>query len=85
MKYQNRFSYGFAPETGKKADLMFVQHMLASCKKTGKVVVVMPHGVLFRGGKEKEIREAMLKADVLEGVISFLHSYSMERVFRHVL
>jgi type I restriction enzyme M protein len=70
MKYQSRFAYGFTPETGKKADLMFVQHMLASCKKNGKVVVVMPHGVLFRGGKEKEIREAMLKADVLEGVIS---------------
>ncbi len=70
MQYSSRFSYGFAPETGKKGDLMFVQHMLASCKKTGKVVVVMPHGVLFRGGKEKEIRENMLKADVLEGVIS---------------
>jgi len=70
MQYASRFSYGFAPEDGKKADLMFVQHMLASCKKTGKVVVVMPHGVLFRGGKEKEIRENMLKADVLEGIIS---------------
>ncbi len=70
MQYKSRFSYGFAPETGKKGDLMFVQHMLASCKKTGKVVVVMPHGVLFRGGKEKEIRENMLKADVLEGLIS---------------
>ncbi len=70
MQYVSRFSYGFAPETGKKGDLMFVQHMLASCKKNGKVVVVMPHGVLFRGGKEKEIRENMLKADVLEGIIS---------------
>jgi type I restriction enzyme M protein len=30
MKFQNRFAYGFAPETGKKADLMFVQHMIAS-------------------------------------------------------
>ena len=70
MQYTSRFSYGFAPETGKKGDLMFVQHMLASCKRTGKVVVVMPHGVLFRGGKEKEIRENMLKADVLEGIIS---------------
>ena len=49
---------------------MFVQHMLASCDKKGKVVVVMPHGVLFRGGKEKDIREGMLKADVIEGVIS---------------
>lgn len=69
MKYTSRFPYGFAPETGKKADLMFVQHMLASCKKKGRVVVVMPHGVLFRGGKEKEIREGMLKADVIEGII----------------
>lgn len=70
MKRAERFAYGFTPETGKKADLMFVQHMLASCKRTGKVVVVMPHGVLFRGGKEKEIREGMLRADVLEGIIS---------------
>lgn len=70
MQFTNRFGYGFAPETGKKADLMFVQHMLASCKRTGKVVVVMPHGVLFRGGKEKEIREKMLHADMLEGIIS---------------
>ncbi|MCR6640490.1 MAG: type I restriction-modification system subunit M [Sporocytophaga sp.] len=70
IKLSNRFPYGFAPETGKKADLMFVQHMLASCKRTGKVVVVMPHGVLFRGGKEKEIREGMLRSDVLEGIIS---------------
>jgi type I restriction enzyme M protein len=70
MKHPERFIHGFAPETGKKADLMFVQHMLASCKDTGKVVVVMPHGVLFRGGKEKEIRESMLKADIIEGIIS---------------
>ena len=70
MKHKERFPYGFAPEDGKKADLMFVQHMLASCHKKGKVVVVMPHGVLFRGGKEKDIREGMLKADVIEGVIS---------------
>jgi type I restriction enzyme M protein len=69
VKYPSRFPYGFAPETGKKADLMFVQHMLSSCKKNGRVVVVMPHGVLFRGGKEKEIREGMLKADVIEGII----------------
>ena len=70
MQYASRFAYGFAPETGKKADLMFVQHMLASCQKDGKVVVVMPHGVLFRGGKEREIQEGMLRADVLEGIIS---------------
>lgn len=70
LRHPERFAYGFAPDTGKKADLMFVQHMLASCQPGGKVVVVMPHGVLFRGGKEKEIREGMLAADVLEGIIS---------------
>lgn len=69
VQYASRFSHGWAPETGKKADLMFVQHMLASCKRNGKVVVVMPHGVLFRSGKEKEIRESLLRSDLLEGII----------------
>lgn len=81
MKRPERFAYGFLPESGKKADLMFVQHMLSVCKPNGKVVVIMPHGVLFRGGKEKEIRRLMLtglnadgteagvRRDVLEGVI----------------
>ena len=72
MKHPERFRYGFAPETGKKADLMFVQHMLASLKSTGKMAVVMPHGVLFRGGKEKEIRQKMLtdNGGVIEAIIS---------------
>jgi len=41
----------------EKADLMFVQHMLASLKPDGHMATIMPHGVLFRGGKEKLIRE----------------------------
>ncbi|MGH0680009.1 type I restriction-modification system subunit M [Bacillus luti] len=69
MEFTERFRYGSAPETGKKADLMFIQHMLSSCKRDGKVVVVMPHGVLFRGGKEKEIREGMINDNVIEGII----------------
>lgn len=69
MLFESRFKYGFLPENGKKADLMFVQHMLASCKDTGRIVVVMPHGVLFRGRKEKEIRQKMIEDDVIEGVI----------------
>jgi type I restriction enzyme M protein len=56
-----RFQYGYAPQTGKKADLMFLQHMLASLKPTGRGAVVMPHGVLFRGRKEKDIRKNLLK------------------------
>lgn len=72
MQHPERFVYGFAPETGKKADLMFVQHMLACLKPTGKMAVVMPHGVLFRGGKEKEIRRGMLadNGSVIEAIIS---------------
>lgn len=70
LTYTDRFAYGYAPETGKKADLMFVQHMIHCTTREGKVVVVMPHGVLFRGGKEQEIRKKMLEADILEGIIS---------------
>lgn len=69
MQHKERF-FGFTPEKGKKADLMFVQHMLASCKPTGKVAVVMPHGVFFRGGKEKEIRIELIKRDVIEGIVA---------------
>jgi len=64
-----RFQYGHAPQTGKKADLMFLQHMLASLKPTGRGAVVMPHGVLFRGRKEKDIRRNLIKAGVIEAII----------------
>jgi len=61
MKCQNRFVYGWAPQTGKKADLMFVQHMIASTKPDGMMITVMPHGVLFRGGAEKTIRKGIIR------------------------
>jgi type I restriction enzyme M protein len=60
----------WCPETGKKADLMFVQHMLASLKADGHMATIMPHGVLFRGGKEKLIRELLITDDVIEAIIS---------------
>jgi type I restriction enzyme M protein len=49
MQAPGRF-HVFMPEKGKKADLMFVQHMLAVLKADGKMATIMPHGVLFRGG-----------------------------------
>jgi type I restriction enzyme M protein len=70
MKFQNRFAYGWAPETGKKADLMFVQHMVASLKNQGRMATVMPHGVLFRGSNEKLIRQKMVDANLIEAIIS---------------
>ena len=72
MKCQNRFVYGWAPQTGKKADLMFVQHMIASTKPDGMMITVMPHGVLFRRGAEKTIRKGILtdKQDIVQAIIS---------------
>ncbi|MDO8723503.1 MAG: N-6 DNA methylase [Syntrophales bacterium] len=70
MKFPDRFPYGFCPETGKKADLMFLQHMLAVLRPGGMMATVMPHGILFRGGEEKKIRTKIIEADLLEAVIS---------------
>ena len=49
---------------------MFVQHMLASLKSDGHMATIMPHGVLFRGGKERLIRERLIHDDVIEAIIS---------------
>ncbi|WP_338740501.1 class I SAM-dependent DNA methyltransferase [Actinomadura luteofluorescens] len=69
MKHEDRFEYGWAPETGKKADWMFAQHVLAVLRPDGVGATVMPHGVLFRGGEEGKIRKAVIEADRLEAVI----------------
>lgn len=69
LKFPERYRYGFCPETGKKGDLMFVQHMLAVLRPGGMVATVMPHSVLFRGGVEKEIRKGIVEDDLLEAVI----------------
>jgi len=69
MEFPERFRYGFAPETGKKADLMFAQHMLAVLRPGGAVATVLPHGVLFRGAAERQIREALVTNDLVEAVI----------------
>jgi type I restriction enzyme M protein len=69
MEFPERFRWGWCPTSGKKGDLMFAQHMLAVCKPRGMVATVMPHGVLFRGGAEKEIRKQFLQQDLIEAVI----------------
>lgn len=68
IKFPGRFPV-WLPEKGKKADLMFVQHMLAVLKADGKLATVMPHGVLFRGGEEREVRRHFIERRVLEAVI----------------
>jgi type I restriction enzyme M protein len=69
MEFKERFRWGWCPTTGKKGDLMFAQHMLAVCKPGGMVTTVMPHGVLFRGGEEKKIRQKFLEQDLIEAII----------------
>ena len=69
MQFEERFKYGFTPENGKKADLMFLQHMIASLRDDGVMATVMPHGVLFRGGQEKVIREGIVRDDLIEAII----------------
>ncbi len=69
MQYKPRFGYGFTPESGKKADLMFMQHMIASLKPGGRMATIMPHGVLFRGGAEKIVREGIVKDGLVEAII----------------
>ena len=51
-------------------DFAWVQHMITSMRaETGRVGVVMPHGVLFRAGVEKDIRQRLVELDLLEAVI----------------
>jgi type I restriction enzyme M protein len=69
IPFPERFRYGYTPEKGKKADLMFVQHMLAVTRPGGMVTTVMPHGVLFRAGDECRIRAGFLDDDVIDAVI----------------
>jgi len=60
---------GGVPPKGN-ADFAWVQHMIASMKpETGRVGVVMPHGVLFRGSSEGAIRQHLIENDMLEAVI----------------
>ena len=68
IEYPGRFAV-WMPEKGKKADLMFVQHMLAVLKADGKMATIMPHGVLFRGGEEREARKHFIERGWLEAII----------------
>jgi len=68
IEYPGRFAV-WLPEKGKKADLMFVQHMVSVLKADGRMATVMPHGVLFRGGEEREARRHFIERGWLEAVI----------------
>ena len=63
-----RFERGVPPRT--KADYAFILHMIASMKpESGRMAVVVPAGVLFRGGREAMIRRRLIEENLLEAVI----------------
>ena len=64
----NRFrGYGIPPE--KNGDYAFLLHILASMKSSGKGAVILPHGVLFRGNAEAEIRKNIIERKWIKGII----------------
>jgi type I restriction enzyme M protein len=67
MKFKERFVNWMS--TKKQADFMFVQHMIATLKDNGRMAVVMPHGVLFRGGEEQRMRKRLIEQGILECII----------------
>jgi len=60
---------GYEVPPQKNGDYAFVLHMVASLKPTGTAAVVLPHGVLFRGGAEAKIREKLLRRGLVKGVV----------------
>jgi type I restriction enzyme M protein len=69
LRFKERFRHGYTSERAKRADLMFLQHMLAVLRSGGVMTTVMPHGVLFRSRSEQDIRRSILEEDLLEAVI----------------
>jgi len=64
----NRFWRGLPPKS--KGDYAFITHMIESAlPREGRVAVVVPHGVLFRGGAEGRIRRALIEDNLLDAVI----------------
>ena len=62
-----RFKAGIAPKS--KADFAFIQHGLHHLERHGTMSIVLPHGVLFRGGAEGKIRKELLLENRLDAVI----------------
>jgi type I restriction enzyme M protein len=62
-----RFEFGVPP--AKNGDYAFLLHAIKSLKSTGKAAIILPHGVLFRGGAEAVIRRELLKRGLVKGVV----------------
>ena len=64
----NRFWRGIPPKS--KGDYAFITHMIEITKREiGRMAVIVPHGVLFRGGAEEHIRKALIEENLLDAVV----------------
>jgi len=63
----DRFGFGVPP--AKNGDYAYFLHIIASLKTTGKGAVILPHGVLFRGNAESDIRENIIRKGYIKGII----------------
>jgi type I restriction enzyme M protein len=63
----HRFALGIPPQ--KNGDYAFLLHLLASLKSTGKGAIILPHGVLFRGGAEAAIRKNVIQRGYIKGIV----------------
>ena len=63
----HRFDFGVPP--AKNGDFAFLLHAIKSLKSTGKAAIIMPHGVLFRGNREGDIRANLIKRGLIKGII----------------
>ncbi|MBC8389833.1 MAG: type I restriction-modification system subunit M [Actinobacteria bacterium] len=62
-----RFHRGIPPKS--KGDYAFITHMVETMNENGRVAVIVPHGVLFRGSSEGIIRKKMIEENILDAVI----------------
>ncbi len=62
-----RFEFGIPP--AKNGDYAFLLHLIKSLKSTGKGAIILPHGVLFRGHKEADIRRSLVQRGLIKGII----------------
>lgn len=63
----NRFKYGVPPP--KNGDYAYLLHIIRSLNSHGKGACILPHGVLFRGNAEADIREALIRKGLIKGII----------------
>ena len=62
-----RFAYGIPP--ARNGDYAFLLHLIASLKSRGKGAIILPHGVLFRGNREADIRKNLIRRGLIKGII----------------